>query len=809
VNIRKSKQPAWKTKLAALNAFARTGVKSAGLGGRGDDVAFEQAFSNLAHSYLQDKAPGLLEHEIGFQMLDRNSENTKAVGVFGFKVGDLWLYAPMFFLKGDLKGHELLYLKDQDMFVPLKENWVNYLVNRKPTGIGGGVSKDTARLGGREPDFSQLSRSPAKFAAVDTTLKDMVDAVLPSLAKMATANTAKTFAELGDALNLATFLKQAGLQTISALVDACQRAPDLAAAFDEFHGLAVIKEAIDLAHARGRAALTKAGSVLSDAPDKPKAMSTLRVICHDLTIQTAPPHDITEEEQEKLLEDGVLISDKRDRDNVSVAYNVQSTKKFFNPSESGLYDILVKPSELERVYVAIHPQGPGARADFATIVCLDGARDWVNVSASSVFAMARVEGDEFTEWFDKLPDADKLPNKSEYMAINANGDSTVPFCKLTEYGSNEFGTTSYEIRPDTYGGDGVGRSCCRNSTDTLAYNSWRDGARIHLNGKRGSKLRASGGDIFVPAGFKLLRVGANDYASSGGLGLMSWSACEKPQERPEFRLGTLLDVQNMLMNKTASLEVRHNGTEVELYTSSVAQQRSAREINLTEKSAVISLVANHGLREVAAREIIKQAASLRKFNCRIKYAGPYGPPMMIEDGPSAPAMPEPVMGGESIMNSSVPTQLGIDQAIQVPDMSAAKTDRSVYNPNTKYDKSQMGDPELQRVMDAAGSGQREVFDTAMIGGMLRAVREDGLVDRYMSDLTKGLDKLGRILFMFYWHGDKFAERYGKSDMPELEDSLRNAFEMLGDVILFLKQKEISADPYNMSQNVDLSAVANS
>jgi hypothetical protein len=129
-----------------------------------------------------------------------------------------------------------------------------------------------------------------------------------------------------------------------------------------------------------------------------------------------------------------------------------------------------------------------------------------------------------------------------------------------------------------------------------------------------------------------------------------------------------------------------------------------------------------------------------------------------------------------------------------------------------YDKGVLGkmpDNDVQQILDAAGSGQKEVFDTAMIGGMLRAVRDDGMVDRYMGELTKGLDKLGRILFMFYWHGDRFADRYGKSDMPELEDSLRNAFEMLGDVILFLKQKTIEPYPDTASQDIDLGAVANS
>src|SRR5688572_21129501 len=78
----------------------------------------------------------------------------------------------------------------------------------------------------------------------------------------------------------------------------------------------------------------------------------------------------------------------------------------------------------------------------------------------------------------------------------------------------------------------------------------------------------------------------------------------------------------------------------------------------------------------------------------------------------------------------------------------------------------------------------------MIGSMLKAVRQDSLVDRYLGDLMKALDKLGRILFMFYWHQEEFEDRYGKQDLPELEDSLRNAFEVLGDVCLFLKEKQV-------------------
>ena len=138
---RKKNEPSWSHWRDVVRSHDRTQTKVADFGGKGDSTSFEQAFSNLAHAYLRDSAPKLLDHEIGFQLLDRDRENTKAVGVFAFKVGSSWLYAPVFFLNGDLKGHELLYIKNQDMFVPLKENWINYLINRKPNILGASVDK--------------------------------------------------------------------------------------------------------------------------------------------------------------------------------------------------------------------------------------------------------------------------------------------------------------------------------------------------------------------------------------------------------------------------------------------------------------------------------------------------------------------------------------------------------------------------------------------------------------------------------------------------------------------------------------------
>jgi hypothetical protein len=791
------KEASWQHWLKVVRSHDRSQVKQAEIGGRGDDTSFEQAFSNLAHAYLRDSAPKLLDHEVGFQLLDRNRENTKAVGVFAFKVGAQWLYAPVFFLNGDLKGHELLYIKNQDMFVPLKENWITYLINRKPNILGNGVDRNLSNLGQRQPDFTQLSRSPSKFGSAQPTLKEMMTAAMPAFAKSATMNTAQAFAELGSAINLPAFLKEASMQMLSTLVNSCKTAPELAEAIDSFHGLNVIKEAV--AQASARLSQTKVASVLSEAPKTPAAEKSLEVITLDTTVQTKLPPGHTEEDQEKLLRDGVLILDKRDRDNVSIPYHIQVEKRLFNPTESGLYEILVKPGNIERCYVAVFPMGAAKRSNFVTVVRVDGKADWVNTRADHVFALSRVEGEEFDKWYDGLPEAKSLPSgRSRVMLLNKRGDTTAPVRSLREYGETN-GSTVYEVHLEDYTKfppKGSISSCCY--SDPLNYDKYRDGVRLHLNGKKGSSLRASMGDIFVPEGFKMLKCepGEDDVDSAEGQGACGCGESKDPPLMP----GNLLDAQMELMQKTSSLTVTNNGHAVEIHSG----QKQLVEKELSEKQALVSLVRRHGLREEAARDILKQAADKRKFECRVKYAEPYGSPMMINSAPNAPSDPGAVMGGESIMGTSVPTQLGIDVGMPVSGMAASQTDRSVYNPNTELDQK-----DLRSVIDAAQSGQREVFDTAMIGSMLRTVRDDGMVDRYMGELTKGLDKLGRILFMFYWHGDRFADRYGKADMPELEDSLRNAFEMLGDVILFLKQKTIEPYPEEANSDVDLGPVANS
>ena len=95
---------------------------------------------------------------------------------------------------------------------------------------------------------------------------------------------------------------------------------------------------------------------------------------------------------------------------------------------------------------------------------------------------------------------------------------------------------------------------------------------------------------------------------------------------------------------------------------------------------------------------------------------------------------------------------------------------------------------VQRAMSAANAGIKEVFDVSVISGLVDQADTSELRKDYLTDMIRGMDKVGRMMFLFYWHNDEFEERYGREDIKKLEDTLKNVFESSGDLVLFLKEK---------------------
>lgn len=838
---------------ATLSRYVGDRTKIATIGGD-QETQFEQAFASLAYTFIKDKAPRLLDFLVGFQLVDRNDDNTKAVGIFGFNVGKSWIYSPVFFLNGDLKGHELLYLKEQDMFVPMKENWVNYVISKKPHVLGNSVRGTSQGLNIQSPDIRSLSMPPhnSKYGsaadeprlypnlAVAEGWMPPADGFKHVYAAMTSGGLAGSFMrslEKHAGFHAEDLLKQFVRESVAHCkyaMEVCEKYPGIADCMNKFYGADFFKEALlDIRGKIEKAAATQLPDELNrtvleyhfgggakarrkkptrrvldkkadELPNIPGRTSVLggkqlpakwAAAETDVEIKTREDYlttengpqlsELNEEEAAAVARDGYLVKDHRTGEEVSTVYNTQIEMQLVNPDGSGLYEILQKPGEFVKCIVLANAHAPNGRQDFATVVRLE-PRHWLNAHRTVLFGKPNTTSrEDFEKWYNGLSDKQSLEEGGVYLIVSQNGEGSTPFQVVRKLG----GEGRYEIMAfkyvDRHRPGYLPATARENGNDY--DDSFRYGPELlYLDDRDGRSFRSSQNILQAPKEHKILELKKPEKPKDDSpCGCMPVSM-QTQSEDSTFEPGNLADLQMELLQKTSALKVYVDGNEASINNGQM-QSKTA---------ALFDLIRVHGLRARDAKGILKLADQTlpgnRKTNFRIQY-GPNYPRTkaafgaeMLMGGPSAPAIPEASFGYDQSYGG-VPLQYMEQYNQPVPELDSAYTDPMTYSPMPDA----LPDPMLMQQAQQAGQmGQKEVFDTAMITGLLKSVRQDSLVGRYMGDLLKALDRLGRVLFMFYWHNDEFIDRYGKSDAPELEDTLRNSFETLGDLVLFLKEKDV-------------------
>lgn len=739
-------------------------LKVAGIAGQGsdEDTPFEQAMSNLAHATLRDRAPGLLEYELGFQLIEKNEDNDKAVGIFGFKLGPQLLYAPVFFLGGELKGHELLYLKSSDTFVPLSEGWINYLLARKPLVLGESISQAATSRGSRTPDLRMLRQSPtSKLGSVESWVSEALPAV----------------AYLSDPQNLGDFEPKlpALLQKNSACAVSFMKMldayPQLIEKYAEAYGPEFLPMALDSAkayytvapnveHVSPRDTLT--GSIVP--AEKRAAVDPTRGGKLQIFVYGEKTAGLSDEEKTALVLERVMIKDARDDSETSRVFDIneQGPMSLSTPDATGVYDVLMKPGDFAQCFVAVNPRR--AMGLPATIVVKLDGKDWISCNSVKIWADDNGKPqnkDLFKEWWDGLEKADSLESGGTYLLIGPRGQTLGPLEANNSLPSKD-GENVYRVwfrgNNGAYDTEGSMYQVSRRGNESYSLPSGPEAISLGYIG--GEALIERTGIYYVPKDWKKLKLADREGNSD------------------TFRPGDMVDVTTGIIAKTAELKVWADSIEAEV---------NGRR--MTRMAAKLHLVRDHGLREKSAADVLNAATKSRGGRYRIKYADEYtGSPFdQYGGGFAMPAFPEQQPVQDSFMGTGFQT---IEPQIdELPVQSMYPTDnRSMSDPP-------MPDPDaMNQVMQASQVGQKEVLDTSSMAAMLRTRRGETLVDQHLGDLLTGLDRIGRLLFNFYWRNDVFADRYGDDELHEIEDLLRTNFENLGDLVLKLRQETIEPFP---------------
>lgn len=728
------------------------------------DDQIEGAFFQLAYQRLQDTLKNLLPFLVGFEIVKKNEDNTKALGVFGFRSaqGQI-LFVPAFFINGKVKPLDLLYSKNNEQFYPLNEDFADMFIKDELLGLGENSKENRADLmrDTTQGDYRQMSVPPrtGRYA-----IASVIDYVKESdnLTKKAFSNLIETNADFCESLL-------------------------------RFYPLEKIADAIQLEDGK-------------EYRDSEKAIPKIELVT--VTENKEKLKKLTDSQKQTLLSQGYVIVDDRAKDEKSSYGAVDYLKKFTNPTESGFYSYITKMGGLRYGLIIVRPKQ--LQQDFATddTVVLDlEAKDGTAYikDHKNVFIKDQIRVKDYSAVHKMMVDAaEGKPGYSNcYILINENLKATQPFRIIANFkdasGIRRICVEPYNIWSSLYEEDKGGKHDRPGSIHDLPrgnfYQHPKKVKQIHLvmTKRNGDRLDYSADNtIYVPAGFKLLKIEPVSCECNSYPAFYGAEKSEEQQEREKkheqkmrAEPGSPYTLHNVLADKNVfPMSVHTNGSEY------FVDINGAKKTYPDPIKAKIAMVMEYGLDEQDGNNLIDSlvAGFSKKGHIKLAYTGA--------------AYPQPFEEQPYVNEFGQNTFVGVGQENTLPTYDSYTGNPTRQNLGVMPEVKGVDPQYVQQAIQMAQNGQKEIFDTQMIGALAKYVSVSDKISEYIPSIVEAMDRLGRILFLLHWETDKFKEMYGRGDLPELVELVTSVLKNTGDLVIFLKRKspELSI---NMSKSDSL------
>lgn len=707
--------------------------------------SLEQAFFQLAYDRLQDSLKNLLPFLVGFEIVKKNDEGTKALGVFGFKSskGDI-LYVPAFFVNGKVKNLNLLYSKTSEQFYPLSEDFAELFLKDDTLAVGEQGGEDRASILRDTPqgDYRQM-------------------AVPPRTGKYSIAS-------------VVDYVKTSGAQTKETFKSLLEKDAEFCEAVLRFYPIEKVAEALVEQGGKKYRKNNKVDVIYKNEKDRVE--------------------NLTPEQKESLLTQGFLVLDSRKAEEKSLFGALESVKKFQNPTSSGFYPYITKAGSLNYGLILVRPKQlqQGFSTDDAVVINLDATEKGMAYlcDVQKVFVKDQISVKDYSSVHKMMVDpAEAKPGfSSTYVLLNENLKATQPF-RITANFKDADGIRRLSAEPyncycaerDNLSAEKCGPKDRPGSAHGLPrgnfYNHPKKSQDLTLVfTKRGGESFTYGNNcIYVPGGYKLLEVKfhAHDFEISQDLNADGQSKkISKLRENFEKgKPGSSLDLNSFLSQKNiVPMTVQSNGSE---FFVDVAGVKKTYDDPIKAK---IGMLLDLGLDYKQAEQLITDVGTFSIIRGHIKkaYTGD-SYPVPYEEAPYSNALGQPTYVGVGQENRNTgdlsytgnPTQLGLGT---MPEITGV-------------------DPEVVRnAVQLAEAGQKEIFDVQSVAALAKHVSAEDKILEYVPSLLEATDRLGRIIFLLNWDTDKFIEMYGRGDLSTMSELINSVFKNLGELIIFLKRR---------------------
>lgn len=757
----------WKTKWAEKKASMT----------ETSDIDIEKTFADMASGFVANKVGDLMQdkYRIGFEVVKKNDDNTRMLGIFAFKVDKELIFAPVFFLSGQIKG-PLLYRCDMHQFFPANKEWAQHLISSMEINSGEGISK--AHRGNSTPmvDMGRLLMRPKSASAdaepQEVSIKEACAAVFGENIEEGLYKAAAEALPVGILKELLNE-PNVGKQTAELIYKA--------AALEGSENL--IRHLADLYGSPENLIPSEFQETVKEASDHSLGL------VYGLTKESAA-------KPEQYFKDGFFMYDNRYKTDTCKVYIDNEKSLLTNVADAGVYDLLTTDGKFINDCICLNvnldekdidciggcccsdvPCGLNSATDpQVKIIIKDGKFNIVR--NAKLLGIQKTNQEQIADEDNKnVATLDTVEPDNLYVAVSDNMSSAsypfyvkskkttdgVDYCKIHYY-------TTY--------------SCDRD----YIWVDYDANSKAIINKDATTDLTKS---IFGK-NTKFIKLNTSKYDTKND-STCSCPSCESVQDSKK----TIEHIDNLAQGDAdvwvfnsfdlPTLKVNFDKSANYPYTIEDTLD-GVQSVGLTRKEILVKLARDLSIHADDAYTIVDNAEA--EGSCGFKWDG------LNKIASRIHIVSRPMFQDTYTSSTGLPMQEPEKHVLAVSaDQNFDDIPRvgDALNPIMATGLVTEGLPtatvistspeELKSLADMYKLPN--VFEHGMVGTLANTFDAGQLLLKYIPKLQEALDSLGRIKFLFYWKPDDFERMYGSDDMTDLESEIESNFDRMGELVLNL------------------------
>lgn len=787
------------------------------------DKEAEVAFMKMSMKAVEEKAAPILgsNYFLGFETVYANNKKDKMIGIFGCRLGKQLVYIPVFFINGSIKNPDLLYLQKEKQFVLLSPEWCDYLIGKYVINQGRSIPGGLSNSATQEFDLRWLAYPPTMmknaseriplghtfgFYDGEVSEEDSKKAFDTYFNKQASVEDKKVLKRFIDANGFDAFQKIA-----SAVYNDYEFANNLISLVDEEDWFR--QDFIDSANANLKVASEEPKEVLD-----PIASATNCILVHK------GKFNANAKVASEQIEQGVTIEDRRDSSKFDVVYNAEHEDyKTFDNFNAGVYNVLGadgttrdfvvftgKSDNDKQPVLMVETTNKGIL--YAKNVNLDDD-DVVGISSSEFHSssvdlddlyntmMAKPLGESYKDYVTEKPEVGKV-----YGIFSHYNNYISDECfKIIDHEKDE-DVDVYTVVPFVY----------YNYAFEDAFDKLRNSFTIRVNPdalRSNIESRLFKADEIEWVEIPVKESQEVDEESTNAEGNMGISPKKYTVVYSDFTPASIEDY---------TMGINYNGfNKSEIYKATddkyFIELTGVVDIKdpLNKTAATVKLMHDLNISQEDAKDLLKQASEKGKVQFFHKKIATR---MVLRPEPTFYESLDSDLGINVFENDTkvVPIESDSDYA---PDprygdhipLANVENKSSEGKPTEAVNKGSDNDGENDILMTATPNmlaqiaektGNKDIFEHGIIGTYAKTYNAASYVSAFLPDLRQGLDKLGRLLFLYLWKPADFSIYYGSDDLLELEAQLSSTFRQFGELVLDLSLRTNEESINNSASSVE-------